>query len=931
MRKAIFVSIVVLATVAGAWADPSRVREVPFPYKTIQAAVNAANDGDTVVVHPGVFTGDGNRDIDFLGKAITVRSEDPQEEGIVAATIIDCEGSGEDPHRAFIFQTFEDANSILAGFTILNGYIRADGNDAAADSNAMDGEDSMGGAINCTGSSPTIYNCIINNCVAEGGAGGAGTPGQPGIPGDPGDPNDPNDDIPPVPPTPGGPGGDAGNGGGGGISCDPNSGPTILNCQFNLCNALSGAGGAGGPGGTAPDPNEPNAPGGPSGSSDSGGGGGGIYIASGSTATITDCTFLDCTTAGSEFKSRGGGVFYGAGYSGELVADITACISGFGGGLYCDTDCNLTITGCLITDGAADYGANIYCDVNCVLEISDCNLINGTADYGAGLCCAPTSNVTIDGTNILNNIAATDGGGIFFPQNGNLTLINCNVNANISTGSGGGIFYDTGGTLTLRGCDLISNSAGDGTGGGIFAGNLATELGTTAAISECNIIANTALYGAGMCLIGTRSTIDDCTISDNMAEYGGGAYWYVSDVNITNCTVNNNIAATRTYCSGGGLYCLNSTTRIKDCVMTLNQAQGFGGAVYIVGPNLPGGAQEVTNCLITQNTVGLDGAGLSFNVDATPVISNCTLTNNFVAGPQGSGGGMNCYDAYVQVINTIFWNNIAATGAEIAVGNPLEPSNPPAGVTVAYSDVAGGEEFVHVSPGCVLNWDAGNIDADPLFTSGHHLSHIDVGDIADSPCVDAGSDLAAVLNLNRSTTRIDSVPDAEIVDMGYHYELRSILCDCDMDGIVDMLDLAIMFSYWLEKSCEMFYDCEGADTDSDRDVDLVDFATCAELHAPVDKTPPTPNPSLWETEPSTYPEIPGSVLMRTWIATDPSGVEYRFECTGGGGQDSGWQNLVLYIDGNLPPGTYTYRCQSRDKSPQQNRTVWSTEISATVE
>jgi len=71
--------------------------------------------------------------------------------------------------------------------------------------------------------------------------------------------------------------------------------------------------------------------------------------------------------------------------------------------------------------------------------------------------------------------------------------------------------------------------------------------------------------------------------------------------------------------------------------------------------------------------------------------------------------------------------------------------------------------------------------------------------------------------------------------------------------------------------------------------------------------------------------------MRAAAATDENGVEYRFVCTAGGGHNSGWQGTVLYIDGGLPPGTYTYKCQARDKSPQQNRTEWSTEVSATVE
>ncbi|MGD9142176.1 MAG: hypothetical protein PVJ42_11605, partial [bacterium] len=67
-------------------------------YATIQAAVTAASPGDTVRLSMGTFTGTGNRDVDFLGKAVTVRSQ----YGIPQYTIIDCEGSEADPHRGFV-------------------------------------------------------------------------------------------------------------------------------------------------------------------------------------------------------------------------------------------------------------------------------------------------------------------------------------------------------------------------------------------------------------------------------------------------------------------------------------------------------------------------------------------------------------------------------------------------------------------------------------------------------------------------------------------------------------------------------------------------------------------------------------------------------------------------------------------------------------
>jgi hypothetical protein len=125
-------------------------------FSTIQAAIDDANDGDTVEIRPGVYTGDGNRDIDFLGKAITVRSTDPANANIVADTIIDCQGAQEDGHRGFYFHSGEDSNSVLCGVTVINGYVAQNG-----------------GGIECRDySDPRIVNCVIAYNSAERGGGG---------------------------------------------------------------------------------------------------------------------------------------------------------------------------------------------------------------------------------------------------------------------------------------------------------------------------------------------------------------------------------------------------------------------------------------------------------------------------------------------------------------------------------------------------------------------------------------------------------------------------------------------------------------------------------------------------------------------------------------------------------------------------------------
>ncbi|NQT21319.1 MAG: hypothetical protein HQ592_16555 [Planctomycetes bacterium] len=107
-------------------------------FKTIQAALDAASAGDTIIVRDGVYTGDGNRDIDFAGKAVHLRSENGPE-----SCIIDVQGTEAEPHRGFHFRSGEDERSVVAAFTIRGGF---------ADE---------GGAIKCEGGSPMIANNVI--------------------------------------------------------------------------------------------------------------------------------------------------------------------------------------------------------------------------------------------------------------------------------------------------------------------------------------------------------------------------------------------------------------------------------------------------------------------------------------------------------------------------------------------------------------------------------------------------------------------------------------------------------------------------------------------------------------------------------------------------------------------------------------------------
>ncbi len=125
---------------------------VPGECTTIQAGIDAASNGDIVLVANGTYTGAGNKNLDFTGKAITVKSANG-----AAHTVIDCQGGG----RGFLFHSGEGNGSQLIGFTITNGYV---------DGSSLYG--GKGGGIHCSYSSPTISNCIISHCTATGFGGG---------------------------------------------------------------------------------------------------------------------------------------------------------------------------------------------------------------------------------------------------------------------------------------------------------------------------------------------------------------------------------------------------------------------------------------------------------------------------------------------------------------------------------------------------------------------------------------------------------------------------------------------------------------------------------------------------------------------------------------------------------------------------------------
>jgi len=112
-------------------------------FRSILEGILCSDDGDTVLVAAGVYTGQFNRNISFDGREIVLLSEEGPD-----STIIDCGGAA----RGLLFDHGESPSAVVDGFTIRNA----------------SSPDNYGGGVACTGgSSPTIRDCVISDCGAS--------------------------------------------------------------------------------------------------------------------------------------------------------------------------------------------------------------------------------------------------------------------------------------------------------------------------------------------------------------------------------------------------------------------------------------------------------------------------------------------------------------------------------------------------------------------------------------------------------------------------------------------------------------------------------------------------------------------------------------------------------------------------------------------
>ncbi len=680
---------------------------VPGDQPTIQAGIDAGYDGDIVLVADGTYTGAGNRDIEFNGKALIVMSAGGHE-----SCIIDCQGTEEEHHRGFYFHESEDFNSVLKGFTVRNGYHMAGGgilcdfsSPSITDCKIIQNTATQGGGIKFNHSTSVISKCMIRENTAVWG-GGLYTNGslqrisQCIF----------TDNI-------------AQNGGG--IFCYNNSNAFIFDCIFTANTGENH--------------------------------GGGICVEYNSDPRISNCTIVGNTS------DSGGGI-----YSGGSSPEVLRCIiwdnltneiftvSGYPEITYCDIKGGFEGEGNIDADplfvsgsygiyylsqisagqvedspclDAGDYPAESICfqmvgEPLCMDDLttrSDDVIDQDTVDIGyhyfpsGYVTPTPTNTPTVTPTHLPTTIHIPDDyntiqAGIDAAFNGDTILVsdgiytgignrdidfsgksivvksvngpeNCKINCQGSEqfNHRGFIFMNNEDSQTiLEGFTIINGYMNSENGGGIIiydsspmirfcyitncyaseGGGIACHNEADAVITDCIITQNSSSGGHGIFCDNSSPNINNCSITDNLFGGGGGGIrcQYQSSPLIENCVIANNSAV-----NGGGVYCfLKSSPIIMNSIIQNNSASDDGGGFYCRRECLP----IIVDCIISGNFTSDEGGGI-FCESSTIFVDNCKIENNTA----DSGGGIICKSGSdANISNTIIAENgtLYASGFNIS-------------------------------------------------------------------------------------------------------------------------------------------------------------------------------------------------------------------------------------------------------------------------
>lgn len=408
-----------------AWAgtDPNCVAP-NGPFATIQAGIDAATHGDTVIVADGVYTGPGNWELDFLGKAITLKSENGPNNCRIHAH----DDVNDTPHPIAKFVSGEDPNTVVEGINFSNG--RFDQPVAGF----------QAGGLTCVGTSPTIRNCkftgnartfeptsragavfcssanpLLEDCVFQQNLGSSNSV----------------------------------------MYCEDSS-PLVQDCVLDY-NGSDTTGQVIGIGGASSAPLFTRCEFLPQNLKNQG------FVArinNGGTATFDECVF------DSDFHRQ---LIAEDGTTVTLRDSLFQRAAAFESAVRIDDG---LVSGCVFREAYNESNNGGALGITGTATVVDCLITANISGSGAGLWVHSGANVTIERSGIVGNVTMGNGGGLVVAHLSTCVLRNSVVADNIAdffgiSGTGGGIWVNNTADFTIENSTIANNFA-FGSGGGIF-------------------------------------------------------------------------------------------------------------------------------------------------------------------------------------------------------------------------------------------------------------------------------------------------------------------------------------------------------------------------------------------------------------------------------------------------------------------------------
>ena len=575
-------------------------------YFTIQEGIDAAVDGDVVLVLPGTYTGSSNRDLNFHGSDISVESRNG-----ARRTVIDCEGLG----RAFYFHSGETANARIKDFTIRNG---------VADN---------GGAIYCNNASPTLEGLKLtdNSATANGGAIYCETSAL-----------HITDSMMRV---------NSAVREGGGVWCGGFSEPTVNEVVFEQNTAEAGGGmywqcTVDHYAGTLTSVEFLD---------NTAASGGGLFMfVKSQDATLNNVDFIDNQATGG-LQANGGGMLC-CSSSPHLVNGCTFSgnsAENNGGGMYChgldNSISNPTLEGATFTANSATSGGGMYCGPGAVPVIWTATISGNEASAnGGGFCLGEGGAYAVLDDVIFNGNQADRGGGMHCdPGAGGFHLTNTGFVGNIAESAGGGLSCDAGMSM-LESVTFTANEVGtlypggSSDGGGMYCGAASPTLANVVFEGNSCDPSDFLSRGGGLyCGAGATASLTNVTFSDNEAKAGGGVNCFGSAANPATLDPFEYVGFFGNAAQqGGGMLCVNNVDVAPIHITFADNSATQGAGLYLIW-----GAQlDIENTIITSSPQGEAIACLG---PSSATLTCCDVDGNAggdwvgcLAGQNGANGNI---------------------------------------------------------------------------------------------------------------------------------------------------------------------------------------------------------------------------------------------------------------------------------------------------